>query len=139
MAYKFRCKVCGEEITTKFLTIGEPAKCNSCEGLTKVPKKAEVIPDSEVKYEATSHDTAMTESVNSGMQAVSMGTLTIFKGDSLIVVLGQINPRKPTDDLPFYEFVDGLITKGYTLLGTSFSLSRGNTATLVKPARSVTD
>jgi len=134
MAYKFKCKVCGEYIVTKFIDIGDRAKCKSCEGFTKVPKKAEVVPDSEVPVPEEA--TLFTETHESeGMQATTMGSLTVFKGDNLIAVYGRPNPQKPIEDKSFYEFVDGLITKGYTLLNTSFSMGRGNMATLIKPVR----
>lgn len=139
MGYRFNCKVCGEEITTKFLKIGEPAKCKGCDALTKVPKKAKVIDDSEVTYETPLPDVLETGDDVSGMEVVVAGSLTVFKGDNLIVVRGQSDLTKPKDDVMFYKFIDGLMSKGYKLLNTTFNLTHGISATLVKPMRPTTD
>jgi hypothetical protein len=138
MAFKFSCKNCGQEITTKFLQVGEKADCKNCYTKTKVPKTAEVIPDSEMVHdEPENFDDVVTTEANSGMKAIVMGALTVFKGDNLIVVRGRPDLTKPEDDVFFYKFVDELMTKGYRLLDTSFNLQRGMTATLVKPVKPV--
>jgi len=40
MALKFKCGNCGEYIITKFLKVGEVAKCHNCGAETKVPEDA---------------------------------------------------------------------------------------------------
>ncbi len=40
MALTFKCDKCGAEIITKFLKLGEEAKCRSCGAMVKVPAKA---------------------------------------------------------------------------------------------------
>ena len=40
MALKFKCDKCGAEIITKYLKLGEEAKCRSCGAMVKVPVTA---------------------------------------------------------------------------------------------------
>lgn len=43
MALKFNCMHCSHEITTRYLAIGEMAKCPQCNELTEVPNSAETV------------------------------------------------------------------------------------------------
>ena len=48
MALKFSCNACKAEIVTKYLRVGELAKCKSCGADNQVPESAAVIDDSVV-------------------------------------------------------------------------------------------
>ena len=48
MALKFNCENCSYRIYSKFLKIGEEAKCNNCGGVTTIPENAETISDSDI-------------------------------------------------------------------------------------------
>ena len=45
MAFKFRCKNCGEDIAVRFLKVGEIAECKNCGASNSVPESAEEISD----------------------------------------------------------------------------------------------
>ncbi len=45
MAFKFRCKNCGEDIAVRFLKVGEIAECKNCGASNSVPDSAEEISD----------------------------------------------------------------------------------------------
>ncbi len=55
MALKFKCKQCGEYIVTRFLKVGEAAKCRNCGAETTVPEDAQQTdeaPTPQQPYEA---------------------------------------------------------------------------------------
>ena len=43
MAFKFKCKHCGEELIVYYLKKGEEAKCTACAKQTIVPESAEYL------------------------------------------------------------------------------------------------
>ena len=45
MAFKFRCKNCGEDIAVRFLKVGEIAECKNCGASNSVPDSAGEISD----------------------------------------------------------------------------------------------
>jgi hypothetical protein len=49
MAFKFRCKNCGEDIAVRFLKVGEIAECKNCGVSNSVPESAEEISDEAAK------------------------------------------------------------------------------------------
>jgi len=56
MALKFKCNHCNTEIISKFLKVGEEAKCNSCGNVTTIPEDAEGISESQLKEDHTISD-----------------------------------------------------------------------------------
>ena len=51
MAFKFRCKNCGEDIAVRFLKVGEIAECKNCGVSNSVPESAEEISDAAISAE----------------------------------------------------------------------------------------
>ena len=56
MALKFNCQHCNELIISKFLKVGEIAKCKKCGEKNTIPENAEGISDAEIKSEHTISD-----------------------------------------------------------------------------------
>ena len=56
MALQFNCQHCNELIISKFLKVGEIAKCKKCGGKNTIPENAEGISDAEIKSEHTISD-----------------------------------------------------------------------------------
>ena len=48
MALKFNCENCSSIIYSKFLKIGEGAKCKNCGSVTTIPENAEIISESDI-------------------------------------------------------------------------------------------
>ena len=56
MALKFNCQHCNELIISKFLKVGEIAKCKKCGEKNTIPENAEGSSESEIKSEHTISD-----------------------------------------------------------------------------------
>ena len=53
MALKFKCNHCDIEIISKFLKVGEEAKCKSCGKVSTIPEDAEGASESQLKEDHT--------------------------------------------------------------------------------------
>ena len=53
MALKFKCNHCDIEIISKFLKVGEEAKCKSCGKVSTIPEDAEGVSESQLKEDHT--------------------------------------------------------------------------------------
>ena len=56
MELQFNCQHCNELIISKFLKVGEIAKCKKCGEKNTIPENAEGISDAEIKSEHTISD-----------------------------------------------------------------------------------
>ena len=70
MALKFKCNHCDTEIISKFLKVGEEAKCKFCGTSTLIPDNAEEVDDNEYdKYTAKLKKVKIAPSVNNDKPA----------------------------------------------------------------------
>jgi len=70
MALKFKCNHCDTEIISKFLKVGEEAKCKFCGTSTLIPDNAEEVDDNEYdKYTTKLKKVKLAPSVNNDKPA----------------------------------------------------------------------
>ena len=108
MELKFNCKHCDAEIFSKFLKVGEEAKCKSCGKTTIVPDDAEVVSEPQIKEEHTISD-----------------VFNELKSKPLII---QNNDEKPKSKYPalktissIYKFLAWLVSIG-AIIGIIFGI-----------------
>ncbi len=74
MALKFKCNHCDTEIISKFLKVGEEAKCKSCGKVTTIPEGAEGVSESQLKENHTISDAFSENDINPAPSTSSVET-----------------------------------------------------------------
>lgn len=92
MALKFKCNHCDTEIISKFLKVGEEAKCKFCDTSTLIPDNAEEVDDNEYdKYTTKLKKVKIAPSVNKDKKERKQQLKEIANDESLSKMFGFLS------------------------------------------------
>jgi|GEM_PF-975030 uncharacterized paraquat-inducible protein A len=88
MPLKFKCNHCDAEIISKFLKVGEDAKCKSCGKVSTIPEDSEGVSESQLKEDHTISD--------------------VFNGNDSKLSPSKSNIEKPKSKYPALNTISGI-------------------------------
>jgi hypothetical protein len=109
MALKFSCNHCDTEIISKFLKVGEEAKCKFCDTSTLIPDNAEEVDDNEYdKYTTKLKKVKIAPSVNNDKPATIKQSEKL-KYPDLNTISGPKTLSEKYDNLEIYQYLAVLL------------------------------